>query len=126
MTRIPLLLTFAAAAALAGCNNEDHTIVAGPNTEDNAVSANGPVTLPPSISASNTYRCKDNSIVHVDWMSDNKTAIFRDGDDGARVSLAAPEAGQPMTAEGYSLTGNATASSVTVTSPGKGTRSCRV
>ena len=36
MTRTTFLLTLAAAAALAGCNKEDHTIVAGPDTETNA------------------------------------------------------------------------------------------
>ena len=33
--------------------------------------------LPPAIAASKTYRCKDNSLVYVDWLSDNKTANVR-------------------------------------------------
>ena len=36
--------------------------------------ANANVALPPSITASKTYRCKDNSIVYIDWLSDRKLA----------------------------------------------------
>ena len=39
MTRTPLLITLVAAAALAGCNSKDHTIVAGPDVGDNATNA---------------------------------------------------------------------------------------
>ena len=65
MTRTPLLLALAAAAALAGCHK--HTIVAGgpPSDEDQNVS-NTPVALPPSIVATKLYRCADNSVVTVD------------------------------------------------------------
>ncbi len=52
MTRTPLLITLAAAAALAGCNKENHTIVAGgPDNGDANVTANAPVALPPTITA---------------------------------------------------------------------------
>ncbi len=75
MTRTSLLITLAAAAALAGCNNSDHTIVAGPDNGDNVTAANGPVALPPSISSSKAYRCKDNNLVYVDWMSDGTARV---------------------------------------------------
>ena len=75
MTRTPLLITLAAAAALAGCNKENHTIVAGPADGDNVnAAANAPVALPPSIIASKIYRCADNNVVYVDWLSDGKSA----------------------------------------------------
>ena len=32
-------------------------------------------TLPPSIAASKTYRCKDNSLVYVDWLSDGSARV---------------------------------------------------
>ena len=53
MTRTPLLITLAAAAALAGCNKENHTIVAGPEpaTMTPTPPPMRPVALPPSISA---------------------------------------------------------------------------
>ena len=74
MTRT-LLITLAAAAALAGCNKEDHTIVAGGPQEDNSATANEHVALPPSISSSKTYRCADNKLIYVDWMSDGTAHV---------------------------------------------------
>jgi hypothetical protein len=76
MTRTPMLIMLVAAAALAGCNKENHTIVAGGPVEDNAnLAANANVPLPPSIQASKTYRCGDNTIVYVDWMSDGSAHV---------------------------------------------------
>jgi hypothetical protein len=125
MTRT-LILALAAAAALAGCNNESHTI--DPNKVDdsaNVVANAAPVTLPAPITATKTYRCKDNSIVQIDWLADNQTANVRTGDQIASTQLKAPAAGEPMVAEGYSLTGTATASSVTLTRPGTGAEVCK-
>lgn len=127
MTRTPLLLTIAVAAALAGCGENDPVVVGGPSDDpaNQAPAANGPVELPPSIAATKTYRCKDNGIVSIDWLSDGKSANLRAG-DAAVVRLAAPEAGQPMTAEaGYSLTGTAEGSTITLARPDKGSQSCK-
>lgn len=127
MTRTPLLLTLAAAAALAGCgNSKDHTIVAGPDGDEanQAPAANGPVTLPPSILSSKLYRCKDNSVVYIDWLSDKKSANFRSSQDATPINLTAPEEGKPMTSEGYSLTGTPGAKSINLTRPGKGAQEC--
>jgi hypothetical protein len=125
MTRTPLLLALAAIAALAGCNNSDHTIVAGPDGDvaNQAPDTNTPVALPPSIASSKIYRCKDNSVVYIDWLSDNKSANFRANQNDVPVTLTAPEAGQPMVADGYSLTGTPSGS-VTLARPGKGSQSC--
>jgi hypothetical protein len=103
MTRTPLLITFAAAAALAGCK-ENHTIVAGGPDEgnDSNVAANGPVALPPSITASKAYRCKDNKLVYIDWMSDGS----------ARVKKTRDEVGTAVT-PGSELKGDSKATSIT-------------
>jgi uncharacterized lipoprotein YajG len=122
MTRT-ITFALAAAAALAGCNKEDHTITSGP--EAGNATANADVVLPPSISASKIYRCKDNSVVYIDWLSDNKSANVRGEKNGAATHVMAAEEGKPMVAEGYSLTGTATASSVTLARPGKGSQSCK-
>jgi hypothetical protein len=96
MTRTPLLITLAAAAALAGCNNSDHTIVAGPHIDDSDSNAdNGPVALPPSIMGSKAYRCKNNQLIYIDWMSDGS----------ARVKKTREEIGTPVT-PGNELKGN--------------------
>ena len=123
MSRTTLTFVIAASAALAGCN-EDHTIRAGaPEGEETTNAAQ--VELPPSIIASKIYRCKDNSVVYIDWLSDNRSANVRTAQNGAATHVMAPEPGQPMVAEGYSLTGAATDSSVTLTRPGSGAQSCK-
>lgn len=73
MTRSTLIITLAAAAALAGCDKQSHTITADP-TGDN-IAANAPVALPPSITASKSYRCKDNRLIYIDWMSDGTARV---------------------------------------------------
>ena len=127
MTRTPLLIMLAAAAALAGCNKESHTIVAGgePTDNDTNIAANANVQLPPSIVATKLYRCADNSVVTVDYLSDNKSANVKVGKDGSPVQVTAPEAGQPMTAAGgYSVEGSATASSAKIAVPGHASQTC--
>jgi hypothetical protein len=129
MTRTPLLIALAAAAALAGCNKESHTIVAGPpdynDPSANAV-ANGPVALPPSITASKTYRCADNKVVYVDWLSDNKSANVRTDLGGSPTQVTAAEPGKPMIAPGgYSVEGTASASAAKIAVPGHPAQSCK-
>ncbi|MEO6256634.1 MAG: hypothetical protein ABIO69_07485 [Sphingomicrobium sp.] len=125
MTRT-LAIILGAAAALAGCNKQEHTINSGiPDPMANEISNAAPVELPPSIAASKIYRCKDNSVVYIDWLSDNKSANVRSDKNGTPTNLVAPEAGKAMVAEGYSLSGTATAGSVTLSRPGKGSQSCK-
>jgi hypothetical protein len=127
MTRTPLLLTLAAAAALAGCNKEDHTIVGGPDAgNDTNAAANAQIVLPPSIASSKIYRCADNNVVYVDWLSDNKSANIRTEQGGTPTQVTAPEAGKPMTGpEGYSISGSASASSAKIGVPGHPAQSCK-
>jgi hypothetical protein len=125
MTRT-VLLTLAAAAALAGCNKEDHTIVAGPDTGDYNATANADVQLPPAIVATKLYRCADNSVVTVDYLSDGKSANVHAGKGAPTVQVVAPEAGQPMTAEGgYSVDGSASSGTAKVAVPGHPAQSCK-
>ncbi len=100
MTRTALFVTLAAAAALAGCNKESHTIT-GDSLGDN-IAANAPVALPPSITASKSYRCKDNHVIYIDWLSDGT----------ARVKKSREEVGTAVT-PGTDLKGDANAKSVT-------------
>ena len=105
MTRTPMLIMLVAAAALAGCNKENHTIVAGPDTGDNATNAaaNAPVALPPSITASKVYRCADNSVVYVNWLSDGTATVKNKASDVAK----------PVPAGSTELKGDANSASVT-------------
>jgi hypothetical protein len=106
MTRPLTMFMLVAAAALAGCDKSDQTIVsdpAGPDPMANAVANVGSVTLPPSIQASKAYRCKDNSLIYVDWLSDGT----------ARVKKTRQETGTTIPAGDPSLTGDAKAASIT-------------
>jgi hypothetical protein len=125
----PALLRTAAIAALvtlSACDTKPTTIVAGP-PDDMADQLNSakPVELPPAMEASKSYRCKDNSVVYVDWFAGGKQANLKSKKDGAPKMLKADEAGKPLTAEGgYSLSGSSTAASITVEQPGKGKQDC--
>ena len=115
-----LILIIAASASLMACQKE--TIVQGGKKPTVDTSK---VVLPPSIIANKTYRCKDNGLVYIDWLSDNQSANFHATENGAPVLLKAPAAGGEMVAEGYSLKGDSKASSITITRPGKGSESCK-
>jgi hypothetical protein len=125
MTRKPLVLCLAAAAALAGCSKENHNLVSGSDDNEANAAANANVQLPPSIAASKVYRCADNSVAYVDWLSDNKTANVRNDPSGNPTQVVAAEAGKPMTGGGYTVTGSATAPSITVVRTGHASTSCK-
>jgi hypothetical protein len=126
MTRNLLPFALAAAAALAGCNKESHTIVAGPDTgEDSNAAANAGVQLPPSIVATKLYRCADNSVVTVDYLSDNKTANVRPK-EGAMAQVTTAEPGKPMTsADGFSVEGSPTSGTAKIAVPGHPAQTCK-
>jgi hypothetical protein len=127
MTRNLLPMVLAAAAALAGCNKEDHNIIAGgPDTgEGTNAAANAGVQLPPSIVATKLYRCADNSVVTVDYLSDNKTANVRPK-EGAMAQVTTAEPGKAMTgAGGFSVEGSPTAATAKIAVPGHPAQTCK-
>lgn len=81
------------------------------------------VELPPAIKATATLRCKDNSLVYIDFFAGDKLANLRTEKEGAPVRLTAEKAGDPLVADGYSMTG--TPKSVTLTQPGKPAQTCK-
>jgi hypothetical protein len=106
----------AALLLLAACDTKPTTIVAGggPVDPDAEKLKNAPpVKLPPAILANKSYRCKDNSLIYVDWFNDNQSANLHLKEKGANpIVLAAPSVGAPFVGGDYTLTGNATAKSV--------------
>ena len=113
MSRTMILVAIAAAAALAGCNNQSQAETDAANQAANEA-ANANIKLPPAIVASHKYRCKDNSLLSIDWLSDGTANSARATPDGGTVvTLAQAEAGGPYTADGTSLTGDPQAQSVT-------------
>jgi hypothetical protein len=127
MTRTTTILTLVAAAALAGCGDENHNIVAhGPDEGSSNAMVNTNIQLPPSVAASKAYRCADNKLVYVDWLSDNKSANIRTEQGGVPSLVTAAEPGKPMAGPaGYSLSGASTAGSVTIAVPGHNAQSCK-
>ncbi len=134
------LLTIAiASTALAACNNEPIEGKGPPDPMAGELANAAPVELPPAIAASKTYRCKDNSLVTIDWLQGGKGANLRIGDasaptqlrsvppvDGEGANAAATASAELVAEGGYALTGEATANSVALTLPGKGKLTCHV
>jgi hypothetical protein len=120
-----------AAGALAACNNQPIEGKGPPDPMEGELANAAPVELPPAIVASKTYRCKDNSLIRIDWLQGGKGAYLHGaGQEQTHVKAAEPVEGKPaspaLVAEGgYSLTGDATASTVSVTLPGKGAQACK-
>jgi hypothetical protein len=85
--------------------------------------ANAAVTLPPSLLASRTFRCKDNSLVYVDFFSDNVSADLRTDKSAPATKLTAPAAGEAYTGGGFTVSGSG--EQVNITQPGKDSQSCK-
>ena len=93
------LLIFAPVAmlALAACNKTETPAEGEAAAAATAPAA--PIELPPSITASATYRCADNTILYVDFLGANIAADIRVGDKTATATrvaqavAAAPAAG---------------------------------
>ena len=115
--------------ALVACNSEPETISADSTPDPMATQLAGaaPVELPPAIAKTKAYRCKDNSLVSIDWLAENKGANLRVEGDTTLVQLRpAAEGGALTAADGSSLTGTATDANVNLTLAGKGAQSCHV
>lgn len=99
-----LLIAPLSMLALAACNNSETPANEGEEAAQ-AATAPAPVALPPAITSQATYRCADNTIVHIDFLGDYEAADIRVGEKTAvavRVSAekpAAPAEGEATPAE---------------------------
>lgn len=98
LLRNSLPLALAAAFALAGCKQEPESINDGYDPQAAELANAAKLPPPPMIKESRSYRCKDNSLIYVDFMTDGVTANFKTAKDGPVTVLKAPEAGQPFAA----------------------------
>ncbi len=106
-------------AVLSACNSKSDANEPAANSTE----ATAPVELPPMMIAQKTYRCKDNSLVYIDFFNNN-TAVFRaerTAPTGTHLTAAAE--GEPYVAEGFSLSGSG--DEVSLTTPDKGTTDCK-
>ena len=118
-----LSLIVAGAIVLTACEPETIDGNKRHDPMEEQLSNAAPVELPPAIAASKTYRCKDNSLVQIDWLQGGKGAYVHG-------KPAEPVEGKPastdLTAEGgYLLKGDAKAATVMLTLPGKGAQACK-
>lgn len=91
-----LFLALVAAAALAGCDQSDHTINGNAPYDPQAnATAAAPIELPPAIVASHAYRCKDNSLVYIDWLSDGSARVKTEK-TGRATTVKVGESGSPL------------------------------
>lgn len=99
---LPILL------AVSACGNNEPEVVGGGPADPMADQLNNaaPIELPPMVKKSKTYRCKDSSLIYVDYMSDDKTVMVRTEKEGVATPLIADETGTVYKADGgWSLTG---------------------
>ena len=102
-----------AAAALAGCDQSDHNLTqTGPYDPRPEAANNTAVTLPPAITAQKSYRCKDNSLVYIDWYSDGSARVKAARNEAGTQVPAAPE-GNASDVAPSPLQGSATTPSIT-------------
>ena len=121
---LSLAIAAAAALTLAACENKPEEVTStAPDPMASQLANAAPVELPPAIQASVTLRCNDNSLLIADFFQGEKQVQVRTEKGGPATMLKAAEAGQPYEAEGgWKLTGNA--KNVSVTIPGKGSKTC--
>lgn len=128
----PAALALAAALSTAACGDNgavNATNEASANASANTAAAKAEIVLPPAIKASKTYRCKDNSLVYINFLDDDVSANVRDKEEEPpAVQLKAAAAGEPFegqgeTGKGFRLVGSG--DTITYTSPDSGTQSCR-
>ena len=124
MNKHPFLTAACGAAllALGACGGPETVTVNQYDPQADALAKATPKQLPPSITASRTYRCADNSLFYVDFYNNN-TAMARDTPEGMPTMLTAAGPDAAYTAEGYSVSANA--ANVRITAPGKNNLSCR-
>jgi hypothetical protein len=124
MKKAAFIIAVALILPLAACENKTETVTseaADPQAEQLKKAA--PIKLPPAMKASVVFRCKDNSLVYVDFFKGDTDANLRMEKSGPIIKLVAPKAGAPMVAEGYSVSG--TPDAITLVQPGKSSLTCK-
>jgi hypothetical protein len=115
--------TTAAVIVLAACNSEPEVVTINKfDPQAEALQNAGPIEAPPMITDSRTYRCRDNSLVYIDFYTNNTAAVRTQRGQEPVATLTAEGGNPPYTAEGYSVSSNA--AEISYTAPGKGTQSC--
>ncbi len=134
MKKTLLLVAPLSMLALAACNQSETPAADADAVPVPEATNTEPVVMPPSITASNTYRCADSTILYVDYLGKNEAADIRVGTKTAspvRVNAPKVEAGAteppkgPMKSEDgkTSLTGSG--AQINVQLADKGAQTCK-
>lgn len=125
MKSLPLMTAAAALAlSLGACKETKPTVVdtTSPDPMASQLANAAPVELPPAMTASVTFRCKDNSLAYVDFFKGNTQANVHPTKGATAVVLKADKDGDPLTGGGYTLTGDQ--ESIKLTKPDGTTLDC--
>lgn len=115
--RWPVLLL---ALMVASCGSREDGLDGRESAPATVEAPRPPVILPPSISATRTFRCADNSLVTIEFLSDGRSANVSAGAGRPSAHVQADVAGMPMSGGGWSVTAVKTDTRVSVTPPGSG------
>jgi hypothetical protein len=123
MKSLPLMTAAVLALSLGACQKKQPTVIdtTSPDPMASQLANAAPVELPPAIVATVAFRCKDNSLVHVDFFKGNTQANLHPA-KGSAIVLKAPADGEPFTGGGYTLTGNQ--DQISLTTPDGATLDC--
>jgi hypothetical protein len=109
---------------LAACSSQSENVTSQDIDPDaNKVAVAPPIELPPMMTASRTYRCKDNSLVYIDFFNNNTAVYKTDKAATGGTTLTSEGEGKPYLADGYSVSANSP--QITLSAPGKGAQSCK-
>lgn len=111
-----VLLAFAT-LALASCGQGS-----GTNGTENTAMEDVQVMLPPSIKRSHSYRCRDNSLITIDFLSDDVTINLRSENTISR--LKAPRPGEAFTDGRHVVDGDG--ANIELIRPGKEPQTCKI
>ncbi len=122
-SRILAAVSAAASLALVACSEPETVIVNQYDPQAEALKNAAPVQLPPAIIASRTYRCRDNSLVFIEFLNNNTAMVRKERGATEGTQVTSTGEGQAYTGGGYSVSANA--EQITYSAPGKGSQSCR-
>jgi hypothetical protein len=124
MKSFTLMTAAALALTLGACQKNQPEVIdtTSPDPMASKLANAAPVELPPAMVATVPFRCKDNSVVTVDFFKGNTQANLRMKKGDQSIVLKADKDGDPLKADGYSMTGNQ--DNITLTKPDGSTLSC--
>ena len=113
----------AATSTLAACNTEPEVVQINKyDPMEEQLKNAAPIAPPPMIQESRAYRCRDNSLVYIDFYTNNTAAVRTERGTPPIATLTAEGGNPPYTGSGYSVSGSG--EEVSYTAPGRGTQTC--